>query len=100
MAAAQVRSAFGDVSLYEVLGVPKTADAAAIKKGFYRKSLSYHPDKDPSPGAKDRFQALCFVHSVLSDPDKRSEYDRTVRSRPINTSVKQMIHSIESSVHW
>jgi molecular chaperone DnaJ len=62
---------------YETLGVPKTADEAALKSAFRKKAMQYHPDKNP--GDKDaelKFKELNEAYQVLSDPQKRAAYDR------------------------
>lgn len=60
---------------YEVLGVARDADAAAIKDAFRRLALKYHPDRNKSPGAEERFKEIAEAYAVLSDPAKRAEYD-------------------------
>lgn len=60
---------------YEVLGVPRDADQAAIKDAFRRLALRYHPDRNKDPGAEERFKEIAEAYAVLSDPKKRREYD-------------------------
>jgi len=60
---------------YEVLGVPKDADAKAIKDAFRKLALKYHPDRNKEPGAEERFKEIAAAYAVLSDPKKRAEYD-------------------------
>lgn len=60
---------------YEVLGVPRDADAKAIKDAFRSLALKYHPDRNKSPDAEARFKEIAEAYAVLSDPKKRSEYD-------------------------
>lgn len=60
---------------YEVLGVPRDADAKAIKNAFRRLALRYHPDRNKSPDAEERFKEIAEAYAVLSDPQKRAEYD-------------------------
>jgi molecular chaperone DnaJ len=60
---------------YEVLGVPRTADQAAIKDAFRRLALQYHPDRNKEPGAEERFKEIAEAYAVLSDPKKRADYD-------------------------
>ncbi|MEY9944140.1 DnaJ C-terminal domain-containing protein [Kitasatospora sp. GAS1066B] len=61
---------------YEVLGVPRTADAAQIQQAFRTLARRYHPDVNKDPAAEDRFKELNEAYSVLSDPDTRARYDR------------------------
>jgi len=60
---------------YEVLGVARDADAKAIKDAFRRLALKYHPDRNKSPDAESRFKEIAEAYAVLSDPEKRAEYD-------------------------
>jgi molecular chaperone DnaJ len=60
---------------YEVLGVPRDADAAAIKDAFRRLALKYHPDRNKSLDAGERFKEIAEAYAVLSDPKKRADYD-------------------------
>jgi molecular chaperone DnaJ len=60
---------------YEVLGVPKDADAKTIKDAFRKLALKYHPDRNKEPGAEERFKEIAAAYAVLSDPKKRAEYD-------------------------
>jgi molecular chaperone DnaJ len=62
---------------YEVLGVGKDADAAAIKKAYRRLAIKYHPDKNPDDKkAEEKFKEAAEAYEVLSDPDKKARYDR------------------------
>lgn len=60
---------------YEVLGVPRGADQKAVKDAFRRLALKYHPDRNKSPEAEDRFKEIAEAYAVLSDPKKRADYD-------------------------
>ncbi|XP_012073019.1 chaperone protein dnaJ 6 isoform X2 [Jatropha curcas] len=65
-------------SLYEVLGVEQTASQQEIKKAYYKLALRLHPDKNPGDEeAKEKFQQLQKVISILGDEEKRAVYDQT-----------------------
>ena len=62
---------------YEVLGVDKKATADEIKKAYRKLAIQYHPDKNPGDKqAEEKFKEAAEAYSVLSDPDKRSQYDQ------------------------
>jgi DnaJ-class molecular chaperone len=62
---------------YSVLGVEKTADAATIKKAYRKLAQKYHPDKNPGDTqAEDQFKQLTEAYAVLSDKEKRHQYDQ------------------------
>lgn len=61
---------------YEVLGVDKDADARTIKRAFLKKARTVHPDVSDDPEAEAKFKELNEAYSVLSDEQKRANYDR------------------------
>ncbi len=63
---------------YQTLGVPRDADAAAIKTAYRRLAQKHHPDKNPDNPEKaaEKFKPVQEAYAVLSDPQKKSAYDR------------------------
>jgi molecular chaperone DnaJ len=65
---------------YQVLGVPDSASQGEIKKAYRRLAKQYHPDANPNnTAAAERFKEISEAHSVLSDSDKRKQYDQMRR---------------------
>ncbi|CAN4115886.1 unnamed protein product [Withania somnifera] len=60
---------------YKVLGVDKNASQREIQKAFHKLSLQYHPDKNRSKGAQEKFSEINNAYDILSDEDKRKNYD-------------------------
>lgn len=62
---------------YEVLGVPRSASAAAIKSAFRKAAKKHHPDSNKGdPKAAERFAELNTANEILGDEDKRKQFDR------------------------
>ncbi|MDN5544763.1 MAG: DnaJ domain-containing protein, partial [Rhodococcus sp. (in: high G+C Gram-positive bacteria)] len=65
---------------YKELGVSSTATADEIKKAYRKLARDLHPDANPDDAkAEERFKSVSEAHAVLSDPDKRKEYDEARR---------------------
>jgi len=60
---------------YKILGVKKSASEKEIKKAFREKAKLYHPDKNDSPDAEQKFRDLAEAYEILSDENKRRNYD-------------------------
>ena len=62
---------------YEVLGVDRGADDATLKKAYRKLAKKYHPDMNPGDKeAEAKFKEATEAYGVLSDPDKRRQYDQ------------------------
>ncbi|NKB66863.1 MAG: molecular chaperone DnaJ [Candidatus Latescibacteria bacterium] len=62
---------------YDILGVGRDSDEAAIKSAYRKLALKYHPDRNPDDQtAETRFKEASEAYEVLSDPEKRARYDR------------------------
>lgn len=77
---------------YEVLGVDPRANAAQIKQAYRYLALKWHPDRNHSKIAEAVFKRISDAYNVLSDQDKRKEYNRSIRlaEKPGTTNVSDM----------
>ncbi|MBL7848466.1 MAG: molecular chaperone DnaJ [Cyclobacteriaceae bacterium] len=70
---------------YEILGVTKSATPEEIKKAYRKVAIQFHPDKNPgNKEAEEKFKEAAEAYEVLSNADKRAQYDRFGHARPGN----------------
>ena len=60
---------------YEILGIPKNSSKEDIKNAYRKLALQYHPDRNKSHGAEEKFKEISEAYAVLSDEEKRKRYD-------------------------
>lgn len=61
---------------YEILGIPRNATKEQVKDAYRKLALQYHPDRNKSADAEERFKELSEAYAVLSDNEKRTQYDQ------------------------
>lgn len=61
---------------YQILGVSRDADPKTIKSAYRRLIMKYHPDKNSEPGAEEKFKEIQKAYDVLSDVNKKAQYDQ------------------------
>jgi len=61
---------------YDVLGVSKDAGDKEVKSAYRKLAMKYHPDRSDAPDAEERFKEISEAYAVISDPQKRRQYDQ------------------------
>lgn len=70
-------------NLYNVLGVAPTATSEEIKKAYRLLAMRHHPDRNSHSSSEVRFNAIKSAYELLSDPKKRTEYNKSLNNRII-----------------
>ncbi len=83
---------------YDILQVSKNSSLDEIKKSYRKLALKYHPDKNNSPEAEDKFKSISEAYQVLSDPEKKSKYDQFGEKPEIFESPEEMFTKIFSEL--
>jgi molecular chaperone DnaJ len=65
---------------YQILGVDRNASKEEIKKAYRRLAKEWHPDVNPDPKAEEKFKEINEAYYVLSDEEKRQQYDQLLKS--------------------
>ena len=68
-------------NLYNILGISPGATSEEIKKAYRSLAMRHHPDRATHPGAESRFNAIKTAYELLSDPQKRAEYNQSLNNR-------------------
>ncbi|XP_006783883.1 dnaJ homolog subfamily B member 12a [Neolamprologus brichardi] len=82
---------------YQILGVEKTASEEDLKKAYRKLALKFHPDKNHAPGATEAFKAIGNAYAVLSNTEKRRQYDQYGEERT-HPSRHRHHHEFEADI--
>lgn len=88
------------MTLYETLGVPKTASADRIRRAYRKRAAATHPDRNPGDAdAEAKHRAVTDAYAVLSDPDRRKLYDETgATAKPRDTDLERLMGLVQPAL--
>lgn len=99
----ELSASLAQLSMYELLGVPETAPAAAIGKAFLELAKKWHPDRLPKELSDLRlltdqvFTRITEAHQTLSDADRRAEYDQGLLQRAGEDEQQKVMHVLRAA---
>lgn len=82
---------------YNILGVSPTATTEEIKKAYRLLAMRHHPDRNTHASSEARFNAIKTAYELLSDPQKRAEYNQSLNNRIIidpDNEARSLWHSL------
>jgi|688.fasta_scaffold481714_1 curved DNA-binding protein CbpA len=77
---------------YSILGLTKTASQEEVKKAYRSLAIKWHPDKNKDPSALEKFRDISESYQILSDKQKRDEYDNMIEQKKNNNSYQYYQH--------
>ncbi|MCH9756739.1 MAG: DnaJ domain-containing protein [Gammaproteobacteria bacterium] len=84
---------------YTVLDIPDFSSADVIKKAYRKLALKYHPDKNKTPGAEDKFKAVSAANEILTDETQKEAHDATLREL-INAAMPGLGGIFQGFANW
>lgn len=86
---------------YEILNVNRTSTVEEIKKAFHKLALLYHPDKNRSVEAIDKFRSIKTAYDILIDTNKRKEYDDKLNfEKELRQKYEQTVQNCKNSTYY
>jgi len=88
-----------ETKFYDILGVKPNANDNDLKKAYRKMALQYHPDKNPSPEAGEKFKEISLAYEVLSNAEKRKIYDQVNSKFELFFVLDSNYHIVEIKSH-
>ncbi|KAF8555984.1 DnaJ-domain-containing protein [Imleria badia] len=86
-----------ETEYYDLLGVSVEVNDTDLKKAYRKQAMKYHPDKNPSPDAEEKFKEISKAYQVLSDPNLRVVYDKNGKSMIRDGVLKNTLREMEDA---
>ena len=78
---------------YEILQLNKKCNQDDIKKSYRKLALQYHPDRNKEPGSEEKFKKISEAYEILSDPQKKHQYDNKTNMIRTNINPHDLFNS-------